>query len=71
MKTALDLEYKKDLYIDLFQPESVKFDLFIYIHGGGLAELSRKNVDIFAKTIAEKNIATASVEYSMYPTAST
>lgn len=69
MKTALDLEYKKDLYVDLFLPESEEFDLFIYIHGGGLAELSRKNVDVFAKTLAEKNIATASVEYSMYPKA--
>lgn len=69
MITKFDLEYKEGLLFDLFLPESEEFDLFVYIHGGGLVEGNRKRVDVFAKTLAERNIATASIEYRMYPNA--
>lgn len=64
-----DLKYKENLFIDLHLPESDDFDLFIYFHGGGLRSGSRKHAEFFAKTLAKRNIATASVEYSMYPDA--
>lgn len=69
MRCKYDLPYKEGLYIDLFLPECDKFDLFVYFHGGGLVELNRKNVEVFAKTLAKNGIATASVEYRMYPNA--
>ena len=69
MITKFDIKYKDDLMLDLFLPESEEFDLFVYIHGGGLVEGGRKRVDVFAKTLAKHNIATASIEYRMYPNA--
>ena len=69
MKSYLDIEYKENLFIDLHLPESESFDLFVYFHGGGLTHGSRKGFEVFAKTLAKKNIATASVEYRMYPDA--
>lgn len=67
MITYNDLEYKENLFIDLHLPENGEFDLFVYFHGGGLVNGSRKGVEVFAKTLAKNNIATASVEYRMYP----
>ena len=69
MITCFDIEYKPNLFLDLFLPESDTFDVFVYFHGGGLEHGSRKGMDVFAKTLAKNNIATASVEYSMYPNA--
>ena len=36
MISHYDLEYKKNLFIDLHLPEEDSFDLFVYFHGGGL-----------------------------------
>ena len=69
MVSHIDLEYKDNLYIDLHLPENDNFDLFIYFHGGGLCAGNRKGAEIFAEGLAERNIATASVEYRMYPNA--
>jgi len=69
MISNYDLEYKENLFIDLHLPESDSFDLFIYFHGGGLCSGDRKGVEVFATTLAKRNIATASVEYRMYPDA--
>jgi acetyl esterase/lipase len=64
-----DIEYKENLCLDLYLPENDTFDLFVYFHGGGLVSGSRKGVENFSKTLAKNNIATASVEYRMYPNA--
>ena len=69
MRTFPDIEYTKDLYLDLYLPDSDSFDLFVYMHGGGLCAGGRKGVEVFAKPLADKNIATASIEYRMYPKA--
>ena len=69
MKNVLDIEYKKGLLLDLYLPESDSFDIFVYIHGGGLYAGDRKGVEIFTKYLAEHNVATASIEYRMYPDA--
>lgn len=69
MITHQDIEYEENLYLDLFLPESESFDLFVYFHGGGLEHGSRKGMDVFANTLTKSNIATASVEYRMYPNA--
>lgn len=64
-----NIEYKKGLSLDLYLPENDTFDVFVYFHGGGLVSGSREGVDVFAKTLAKNNIATASVDYRMYPDA--
>lgn len=69
MRSFYDIEYADNLELDLHLPESETFDLFVYFHGGGLVSGDRKGVEVFAKTLAKHNIATASVEYTMYPKA--
>ena len=69
MISHYNLEYKENLWIDLHLPKADSFDLFVYFHGGGLCAGSRSGVEVFAKTLAEQGIATASVEYRMYPDA--
>lgn len=69
MKSIFDLAYKENLLLDLHLPESDSFDLFVYFHGGGLKNGRRGGVEVFAKTLADRNIATATVEYRMYPDA--
>ncbi len=69
MRSFCNLEYKQNLFIDLHLPESDNFDLLVYFHGGGITSGCRKDADVFAPTLAKNNIATASVEYSLYPNA--
>ena len=69
MKSFFDIKYKENLHLDLHLPESGEFDLFVYFHGGGLSAGKRGGVEVFAKTLADRNIATATVEYRMYPDA--
>lgn len=69
MVSHYDLEYKQGLCVDLHLPTSEEFDVFIYFHGGGLTSGSRKGVEVFAKTLAKRNIATASFDYRTYPNA--
>lgn len=69
MVSRYDLEYKEGLFLDLHLPHGDEFDLFVYFHGGGLVSGQRGGVEVFAKLLAEHNIATATVEYRMYPDA--
>ena len=70
MRTVLDIEYKEGLAIDLYLPdEGEVFDLFVYFHGGGLEKGSRRGMRPFAEPLAARGVATASVEYRMYPDA--
>lgn len=69
MISKYDLEYKEGLFLDLHLPHSEQFDLFVYFHGGGLVSGERGGVEVFAKTLAEHNVATATVDYRMYPEA--
>ena len=69
MRTYSDIEYSKGLRLDLHLPESDEFDLFVYMHGGGLTGGAKNGARVFAQSLAEKNIATASIEYRLYPNA--
>jgi len=64
-----DIEYKKGLCLDLHLPEAGTFDVFVYFHGGGLTSGERGGVEVFARTLAKRGVATATVEYRMYPDA--
>lgn len=69
MISHYDIEYKSNLLLDLHLPENDNFDLFVYFHGGGLEAGTRKDAEAFCKTLAKNNIATATVQYSLYPNA--
>ena len=69
MKSIYDIAYKENLLLDLHLPEAESFDIFIYFHGGGLTGGRRGGIEVFAETLAKRNIATATVEYRMYPDA--
>lgn len=70
MKSLYGIEYKDGLFFDLHLPKnSNHFNLFVYFHGGGLEAGTRGGVEVFAKTLAKNNIATASVDYRLYPNA--
>ena len=69
MKSFYNVEYKENLKFDLHLPECEVFDLFVYFHGGGLEKGGKGGVEVFAAPLAERGIATASIEYRMYPDA--
>lgn len=59
----------EELFLDLYTPETDNFDIFIYFHGGGLQGGTKEcGATSFIPYLAERGIATASVEYRMYPT---
>lgn len=70
MKSYLDVTYSnkaEELKLDIYTPDDGAFDVLVYFHGGGLEKGSRK-VKVFPDYLAERGIATVSVEYRMYPT---
>lgn len=72
MRIVNDIVYSvengEELMIDLCLPDEGAFDVFVYFHGGGLEAGSRRGpVNHFGKWLTEHGIATASVEYRMYP----
>ena len=69
MKSYNDIEYKQRLCLDLYLPEGKDFDLFVYIHGGGLVEGSKALSREFTEAITNEGVALASLDYRMYPDA--
>ena len=67
----IDIEYKAGICLDLYLPDpgNEPCDLFVYAHGGGLEHGSRHGIGVFAETLAKHNVATASIDYRMYPNA--
>lgn len=70
MKTITDIVYNEySQALDLYLPESDRFDaVFLYFHGGGL-EKGHKGCHAFVPYLVEHNIAVASANYRMYPNA--
>ncbi len=55
--------------LDLYLPDSDSFDLFMYMHAGGLEFRNKeRNTEIFTY-LAEHGIAAAPINYRKYPTA--
>ena len=67
--TTITYSREKDLKLDLYLPEREKPDLFIYMHGGGIESGSRGDFGAAAEKLLESGIASASLDYRMYPTA--
>jgi len=74
MKLIKDIEYVADAVsgqkLDIYLPESDEFDVFVYIHGGGIEAGDKKECEKFGEYLADRGIALVGINYRMYPTAS-
>ena len=74
-KTISDICYvtreDQPLCLDLYLPDSDRFDLLVYFHGGGLEKGDKDDstTRLMAPWLAERGVAVASVNYRMYPDA--
>jgi len=59
----------KETLLDVCLPDGDFKDVFIYLHGGGIEEGSRDQYPKIFETLAERNIASVTVDYRMYPDA--
>lgn len=73
MKTYLDIPYIENAtemqLLDIYLPECDRFPVYVHFHGGGLVNGSRKGFKHIAEQLAERGIASVSVEYRMFPDA--
>lgn len=71
MRKIFDIPYgeNKENLLDLYLPNTESFDLFIYMHGGGLENGDKSHNQNIFEYLAENGIASASVNYKMYPNA--
>lgn len=73
MRIINDLHYSKRRdatdQVCIWLPKESAFPVFVYFHGGGLESGSLKSADAFAPYLAERGIATVSINYRMYPDA--
>lgn len=73
MRELLNVSYGKEgldaQKLDLYLPDAESFPLFVYFHGGGLEKGSKSGFAKVAAWLCERGVASASVEYRMYPDA--
>lgn len=71
MKIINDIKYSDyhECMLDIYLPNSNKFCVFIYFHGGGLEVGDKSEGGIMAEYLAEHNIAVISANYRMYQNA--
>ena len=67
MKTVFNLNYKDNLYMDLFLPEQKEFFTVIHFHGGGLIEGDKGDSHEYCKHLADKGFAVFTANYSLLP----
>ena len=65
MKTSFNLNYYKDLYMDLFLPNQEEFFTIIHFHGGGLIEGDKGDTHKFCEHLANSGFAVATANYSL------
>ena len=71
MKKIVDLAYgiHPAHKLDLYLPDEGAFDVFVYMHGGGLEHGDKAMSDAFGEYVTARGVAVASINYRMYPTA--
>ncbi len=71
MKSEENISYGKEPWqkLDIFLPESEKFEVFVYFHGGGLEAGDKESAKKWAEYMTKRNIAVVSAEYKKYPEA--
>ena len=62
-----DLHYNEYNTLDIYLPQNNEFDLFIYIHGGGLEVGDKEEIYPASTYLLEKGIAIISLNYRLYP----
>ena len=73
MKTYFDIPYVENAsemqLLDVYVPDCDSFPVYVHLHGGGLEKGSRKGFSHIAEQLAERGIASVSIEYRMFPDA--
>ena len=67
MKSVKNLNFHKDLYMDLFLPEQEEFFTIVHFHGGGLVEGDKGDTHQFVEHLAKLGFAVATANYSLLP----
>ena len=57
-------------HLKIYLPETDEFDVFVYIHGGGLFAGSHDDCNCFAEKLCDNGIAVVGLNYRLYPNAS-
>lgn len=65
MKSVKNINYDKDLYMDLFLPDQEEFYTIIHFHGGGLVEGDKGDTHQYCEHLAEAGFAVATANYSL------
>jgi len=67
MRSLKNINYYRDLYLDIYLPDKDDFIMLIYFHGGGIVEGDKgDNIEVF-KDLVKLGYGVASVNYSLYP----
>ena len=67
MRANKNINYYKDLYLDLFLPDKEEFFAIIHFHGGGLIEGDKGDTHQFCEHLASNGFAVATANYSLIP----
>ena len=67
MNIKRNINYYKDLCLDVFVPDKSNNKCFVHFHGGGLVEGSKDDVDDLMIHLANKGFTMVNVNYSLYP----
>lgn len=65
MKREFNLNFYKDLYMDLFLPDEEEFFTIVHFHGGGLIEGDKGDAHLFSEHLAKLGFAVATANYSL------
>ena len=73
MKTIKNIYYSIDKsnskVLDIYLPDTNKFDLIIYIHGGALECGDKDEIKVASEYLLKRNVAIITINYRMYPNA--
>ncbi len=65
MRREFNLNFYKDLYMDLVLPDEKEFFTIVHFHGGGLIEGDKGDAHQFCEHLAKQGFAVASANYSL------
>ena len=69
MKSHKNINFYKDLYLDLFLPEQEEFFTIIHFHGGGLVEGDKGDTHQLCEHLTKLGFAVATANYHLMPQA--
>ena len=67
MNSVKNINFHKDLYMDLFLPDNKEFFTIIHFHGGGLVEGDKGDTHKFCEHLAKQGFAVATANYHLLP----